>query len=164
MATSERLLNKGPAYACYLDFQKAFDTLNRGLTLLKLCDKGVTGRLWHLARLLVLPTTSAMMRFPFLVRWSLPPLGLLPMLILPWVLTVMMMFPCHVSHTVLLWFHVRVMLRFLSAPQCFSPFPLHLPSYCLPSTCPPGWRPRPMPSRVWFIRIWMLLLLLLPPL
>jgi hypothetical protein len=45
---------------------------------------------------------------------SLSPLSLLPMLLLPCLPTVMMTFPFRVSHTVLLWFRVMVMLRFLS--------------------------------------------------
>jgi hypothetical protein len=49
---------------------------------------------------LVLPTRSAMMRFPFLVCTSLPTLSLLPVLLLPCLLTVTIKFPFRVSHTV----------------------------------------------------------------
>jgi hypothetical protein len=52
---------------------------------------------------LVLPTRSAMMRFPFLVCMSLPPLSLFPMLLLPCLPT--------------------VMLRFLSRASAFLAFP-----------------------------------------
>jgi hypothetical protein len=70
-----------------------------------------------------LPIRSAMMRVPFLVCMSPPPLSLLPMLLLPRLSTVMMKFPCSVSHTVLLWFHVMVMLRVLSRAPVFLAFP-----------------------------------------
>jgi hypothetical protein len=52
MAILERLLNKERAYAFYLDIQKAFDTLNRDLLLMKLHHKVATGSLCHLVRLL----------------------------------------------------------------------------------------------------------------
>jgi hypothetical protein len=72
---------------------------------------------------LVLPTRSAMMRFPFLVCMSLPLLSLLPMLLLPHLPTLMMKIPFPVSHTVLFWFRVMVMLRFLSRAPVFFAFP-----------------------------------------
>jgi hypothetical protein len=51
MAILARLSNKERTYALYHDIQKAFDTLNRDLMLLKPRDKGVDGCLWHLVRL-----------------------------------------------------------------------------------------------------------------
>jgi hypothetical protein len=45
------------------------------------------------------------------------------MLPLPRLPTVMMKFPFRVSHTVLLWFRVMVMLRFLSCTPVFFAFP-----------------------------------------
>jgi hypothetical protein len=66
------------------------------------------------------------MRFPFLVCRSPPPLGLLPVLLLRCLPTVMMKSPLRVSHTVLLWFRVMVLLRFLFCTQViltFSPSP-----------------------------------------
>jgi hypothetical protein len=51
-----------------------------------------------------------------------PPLGLLPLLLLPCLLTEMK-FTFRVSHTVLLWFRVMVMLRFLSRTPVFLAFP-----------------------------------------
>jgi hypothetical protein len=78
------------------------------------------------------------MRFPFLVCMSLPPLGLLLVLLLPLLPTVMMKFPFRVSHTILLWFRVLVLLRFLSRTPVFLAFLLHLPSYWSPLTCPGG--------------------------
>jgi hypothetical protein len=59
----------------------------------------------------------------FLVCMAFPPLGLLPMLLLPCLPTVMMKFPFRASHTVLLWFRVMVMLRFLSRAPVFLAFP-----------------------------------------
>jgi hypothetical protein len=56
---------------------------------------------------LMLPTRSTMMRFPFFAYMSLPPLGLLPVLLLPRLPTVMIKFPFHGSHIILLWFHVH---------------------------------------------------------
>jgi hypothetical protein len=75
------------------------------------------------------------------------PLTLLTVLLLPRLPTVMMKFPFCIFHTVLLWFRVMVKLRFLSRT------PVLLPSYCSPSTYPAGWRPWPMPSRVWLVLI-----------
>jgi hypothetical protein len=49
----------------------------------------------------------------------LPPLGLLPVLLLPCLPTVMMKFSFPVSHIILLWFHVMVMLRFLPCTTVF---------------------------------------------
>jgi hypothetical protein len=60
-----------------------------------------------------------MLRFPFLVYMPLPPLNLL----LPRLLTVMMKFPLRVFHTILLWFRVVVLLRFLSCTPVFLAFP-----------------------------------------
>jgi hypothetical protein len=93
------------------------------------------------------PTRSAMMRFQFLVWMSLPPFSFLPMLLLPHLPTVLMKFPLRDSHTVLLWFRVMVMLRFLSRTPVFLAFPPPLPSasYRSPSTCPAGWRPHRRP-------------------
>jgi hypothetical protein len=54
---------------------------------------------------------------------SLPLLSLLPMLLIPRLLTVMMKFPFRVSHRVLLWFRVMVFLRFLSSAPVFLAFP-----------------------------------------
>jgi hypothetical protein len=59
---------------------------------------------------LVLPTRSGMMRFPFPVCLSPPPLCLLPVLLLPHLLMVMMMFLFGVSHALLLGFRVMIML------------------------------------------------------
>jgi hypothetical protein len=69
---------------------------------------------------LVLQTRSAMMRFPFLVCMSRPPLSLLSVL-LP--LRLMMKFPFSVSHNALLWFRVMVMLRFISLAPVFLALP-----------------------------------------
>jgi hypothetical protein len=49
------------------------------------------------------------------------PISLLPMLLLPRLPTAMTKFSFRVSHTVLLWFCVRVMLMFL--PRCLVLFP-----------------------------------------
>jgi hypothetical protein len=76
---------------------------------------------------LILPTRSSMTRFPFLVCMPLPPLSVLPVLLLPRLPTVMMKFPFHVSHTVLLWFRVSVMSSFLSLALPPSPPLLFLP-------------------------------------
>jgi hypothetical protein len=65
---------------------------------------------------LVLLTRSVMMRFPFLICVSLPPLSLL----LPRLLTVMTKLPFRV---LLLWSRVMVMLRFLSRTPVFLAFP-----------------------------------------
>jgi hypothetical protein len=72
---------------------------------------------------LVLLTRSAMMRFPILFCVLLLPLSLLPVLLLPRLPTVMMKFPFRISLTVLLWFCVMVMLRFLSCTPVFLAFP-----------------------------------------
>jgi hypothetical protein len=72
---------------------------------------------------LVLPTRSAMTRFAFLVCMALVPLSPLPMLLLPRSPTVMTKFSFRTSHTVLLWFCVIVMLRFLSRALVFLAFP-----------------------------------------
>jgi hypothetical protein len=72
---------------------------------------------------LVFPTRSAMMRFPLLVCLSPPPLGLLPVLLLPRLLTKMMKFLFRVSHAVLLCFRVMVMLRILFRAPVFLTFP-----------------------------------------
>jgi hypothetical protein len=45
------------------------------------------------------------------------------MLLLPRLLTVMMKFSFRIAHTVLLWFHVMAMLRFLSHAPLFLAFP-----------------------------------------
>jgi hypothetical protein len=66
---------------------------------------------------------------------------------------VMTMFSFRVSHTVMLWFCLMVMLTFLSSAAVFLPFLLPLPSYCSPSTCPAGWRPWLIPSWVWLLPI-----------
>jgi hypothetical protein len=52
--------------------------------------------------------------------------------------TVMMQFPFRGSHTVtvLLWFRVMVMLRFLSCAQAFLALLLHLSSYCFALNLP----------------------------
>jgi hypothetical protein len=92
------------------------------------------------------------MRFPFLICTSLPLLGLLPLLLLPRLPTVMVMFPFHDAHIILLWFHVTVTLRILPCAPAYLAFaPLHFPYYCLPSTYLAGWRP--MPPRVCLIPI-----------
>jgi hypothetical protein len=54
---------------------------------------------------------------------TLPPLSLLPMLLFHRLQTVLMKFRFHVSHTVLRWFRVMVMLRFLSRAPVFFAFP-----------------------------------------
>jgi hypothetical protein len=73
---------------------------------------------------LLLPTRTAMIRLPFLVCMLHPPLGLLPVLLLPCLLTVMMKFLFRVSHAVLHWFRVMVMLQFLScAPAVLAALP-----------------------------------------
>jgi hypothetical protein len=67
-----------------------------------------------------------------------PPLGLLPMLLLPRLPTVMMTLPFRITHTVLLWFRIRVivMVRFLSYVHVFlaftSPSPLVMFALNLP--------------------------------
>jgi hypothetical protein len=53
----------------------------------------------------------------------LSPLSLLPILLLPCLPTVLTKFSFCVSHTVLLWFCVMVMLRFLSPAPVFLAFP-----------------------------------------
>jgi hypothetical protein len=63
-----------------------------------------------------------MTRFTFLVCIALSPISLLPMLLLPRLQTVMTKFSFHVSHNVLLWFCVMVMLRFLSHAPMFLAF------------------------------------------
>jgi hypothetical protein len=72
----------------------------------------------------------------FLVCMALPPLGLLPLLLLPPLPTVMMKFPFRAPPTILLWLHVLVMLRFLSCGQAFltltPPLPLLLFTLDLP--------------------------------
>jgi hypothetical protein len=84
-------------------------------------------------RCLELPNRSALMRFPFLICMPLPPLSLLPTLLLPRLLTVMMKFPFHVSHTVLLWFF------------CYgdAEVPLPRPGVSCLSSSPPIVRPQP---------------------
>jgi hypothetical protein len=75
---------------------------------------------------------------PFLVCMSLPPLGLLPVLLpLPCLSTLMMKFPFHASLTVLLWFRALVMLRFLSCTQAFLALnpPLHILLFALNLPC-----------------------------
>jgi hypothetical protein len=57
------------------------------------------------------------------LQMSLSPLGLLPMLLLPHLPTVMTTFSFRVSHTVLLWFCVMVMLRLFSRAAEFLAFP-----------------------------------------
>jgi hypothetical protein len=54
------------------------------------------------------------------------------MLLLPRLPTLMMKFPFRVSHTVLLWFRVMVMLRFLSHAPVFLASPLPLFALNLP--------------------------------
>jgi hypothetical protein len=77
-----------------------------------------------------------MIRFPFLVCASLPPLSLLLELLLPRLTIVNIKFPVRVPHTFLLWFRDMVMLRFLScAHVCLaytSPPPLRLFTLHLP--------------------------------
>jgi hypothetical protein len=85
---------------------------------------------------LVLLTRSVVMRFPFLVYMSLPPLDLLPVLLPPRLLTVMMKFSFRVSHIVVLWFYVVVMLWFLPCPSL---------SHIYSSTSPPLVRPLNLP-------------------
>jgi hypothetical protein len=98
---------------------------------------------------LVLPTRSAMMRFPFLVCITSPPRPS-AVLLLPCLPTVMMNFTFRVFPTVLLWFSVLVMLRCLSYAEAFSHFLLYFPSYieyriyCSPSTCLAGGRRCPL--------------------
>jgi hypothetical protein len=53
---------------------------------------------------------------------SLPPLSLLSTLLLPRLPTVMMNFSLRISHSVLPWFCVMVMLRFLSRAPMFLAF------------------------------------------
>jgi hypothetical protein len=64
------------------------------------------------------------MRLAFLVCMALSPLSLLPMLLLPRLPTVMTKFSFRVSHTVLLWLCVMIMLRFLSRALVFLAFTL----------------------------------------
>jgi hypothetical protein len=64
-----------------------------------------------------------MTRFAFLVCMPLSPLSLLPMLLLPRLPTVLTKFSFHVSRIMLLWFCVRVMLRFLSRTPVFLAIP-----------------------------------------
>jgi hypothetical protein len=62
---------------------------------------------------------------PYAVRMS--HLSIVPVLLLPRLLTVMMKFPFSISHTVLLWFCVMVMLRSLFHGPVFHAFPPPLP-------------------------------------
>jgi hypothetical protein len=78
---------------------------------------------WPTCFCLVLPTGPAMTRFPFLFCMSLLPLGHLPSLLLPRLSRVMTKPPFCLSHTVLLWFRVMVMQRFLSCAPAFLTFP-----------------------------------------
>jgi hypothetical protein len=97
-------------------------------------------------------TRPVAMRFQFLACLSPPPLGLLPVLLLPRLLIVIMkcLFcltpyccaPCYGDAVVPLP-RTRVSHRSSSTSH----------SYCSPSTCPAGWQPQPMPSRVWLIPI-----------
>jgi hypothetical protein len=91
---------------------------------------------------LVLPTRSAMNRFPFLVCMSLPRLHLLPVLLLPHLLTVMAKVPFCVSPPCPALVCVLVMPSFLSSAKAFL-------ACTSPSRCPADWQPRMMPSRVW---------------
>jgi hypothetical protein len=75
----------------------------------------------------VLLTRSAMMRLQVLVCLSPPPLSLLPVLLLPHLLTTMMKFLFRTAHAVLLSFCVVVMLQFLSRAPVFLAFPLPPP-------------------------------------
>jgi hypothetical protein len=73
--------------------------------------------------------------FPFLVGESPPPLGPLPVLLRPCLLTVMMKFLLCASYAILLSFRVMVMLKFHSRPQCLAcppPPPLLLFTLNLP--------------------------------
>jgi hypothetical protein len=82
---------------------------------------------------LVVPTRSARRRFPFFVCKSLPPpppLGILPVLLLPRLPKVTITFPFHVSHILLLWFHVLVMPWLLTCAPAFAP-PLPLLLFAL---------------------------------
>jgi hypothetical protein len=100
-----------------------------------------------------------MMSFPFLDCMSLPPHGLLPVLLLPRLPTVMMKFPFGVSHTVLLWFRAMVMLRFSSSAPAFLAFlpppPLQLFALNLPCSLAAVADALPLP-----VNIHLLLLLL----
>jgi hypothetical protein len=64
------------------------------------------------------------------------PLSLLPVLLLPRMPIVLEKFPFRVSHTVLLWFCVMVMLRVLSCAQAFLAFPPPLPLFLFALTLP----------------------------
>jgi hypothetical protein len=77
------------------------------------------------------------------------PLSLLSMLLLPRLLAVMMKMPFCASPTILLWFRVMVMLRFLFRTPVFLAFPPPPPLLLFALNLP--WRP--MPSRVWLIPI-----------
>jgi hypothetical protein len=66
--------------------------------------------------------------------------------------TVMIKFPCHVFHPILLWFRVIVMMRFLFHVLCFKARKLlslvYIPSISSPLPCPTGlW--------LWLMRSWL---------
>jgi hypothetical protein len=73
--------------------------------------------------------------------------------LLPRLSTVMMSFPFCFFPSVLLWFRVLVILRFLSCAQAFLALTLQLPLMLCVSTCSAGWRLQPMPSQVWLTLI-----------
>jgi hypothetical protein len=75
----------------------------------------------HLA-CLVLPTISAMKRFPFLICMAHPSVSLLPMRLLPCLPTVMIKLPFCASHTALLWFVLWCCRGSSPTPGCFLPF------------------------------------------
>mgnify|MGYP000748515169 CR=1 FL=1 len=57
-ALQARVLTHQNSHAFFLDVRKAFDTVNHDLLLVKLYDKGVTGKLWHVVRRLYENTQS----------------------------------------------------------------------------------------------------------
>ena len=55
----EKIDKKEPVYACYVDFRKAFDLIDRDLLLVRLNEMGIKGRLLVTAQALYKETTSS---------------------------------------------------------------------------------------------------------
>jgi hypothetical protein len=67
--------------------------------------------------------------------------------------SLMMKSSFRISHTVLLWFFVLVVLKFLPCAQVFPAFTPSPPLILFALNLPCSWRPWPMPYRVWFMQI-----------
>jgi hypothetical protein len=85
---------------------------------------------------LVLLIRLSMTRNAVLVCLALPPLSLLPLLLFPCMPTAMAKFSFRMSHDVLVWFCVVVMLKFLSLARVFLTFPPPIPLPLFALTCP----------------------------